>query len=39
MKKFLSKLMFGVTALLAVSAAHAGAIDDAVKREIGRAHV
>ena len=32
MKKFVSKLLCGVTALLAISAAHAGAIDDAVKR-------
>ena len=32
MKKFVSKLLCGVAALLAVSAAHAGAIDDAVKR-------
>ena len=32
MKAFLSKLLVGVTAVLAFSAAHAGAIDDAVKR-------
>ena len=32
MNKFVSKLLCGVTALLAISAAHAGAIDDAVKR-------
>jgi polar amino acid transport system substrate-binding protein len=32
MKKYLSMLLLGVTALVAVNAAHAGAIDDAVKR-------
>ena len=32
MKKYLSMLMLGVTALVAATAAHAGAIDDAVKR-------
>ena len=32
MKKYLSMLLVGVTALVAVSAAQAGAIDDAVKR-------
>ncbi|MFJ3010101.1 transporter substrate-binding domain-containing protein, partial [Pseudomonas fluorescens] len=32
MKKYLSMLLVGVTALVAVNAAHAGAIDDAVKR-------
>lgn len=32
MKKYLSMLLVGVTALVAVNAAQAGAIDDAVKR-------
>ena len=32
MKKYLSMLMLGVSALVAVNAAQAGAIDDAVKR-------
>jgi len=32
MKKYLSMLLLGVTALVAVTAAQAGAIDDAVKR-------
>lgn len=32
MKKYLSMLLLGVSALVAVNAAHAGAIDDAVKR-------
>lgn len=31
-KKYLSRLLVGVTALVAVTAAQAGAIDDAVKR-------
>ncbi|MFW2163252.1 transporter substrate-binding domain-containing protein, partial [Acinetobacter beijerinckii] len=32
MKKYLSMLMLGVTALVAATAAQAGAIDEAVKR-------